>query len=166
MQFNYPAVFIAALVPLIVGFLWYNMAFGFGKIWIKNTGLSEEELRKGNMPLIFGLTYVFSVLLAFVLQFITIHQFGLMSMLENVPDAMKPETEVGSHYKWMMDNYGSNFRSFKHGALHGFMTSVFVALPVLGINALFERKKAAYILLHWGFWAVVLLIMGGIICAW
>ena len=63
-----------------------------------------------------------------------------------------------------MDKYGNNFRSFGHGAIHGIIASVFFVLPVVAINALFERRSWKYIMLHWGFWAVSLLIMGGLIC--
>ena len=56
------------------------------------------------------------------------------------------------------------FRTFKHGALHGTMAGIFIALPILGTNALFERKGWKYILINTGYWTVTLAIMGGIIC--
>jgi len=52
------------------------------------------------------------------------------------------------------------------GVLHGLMTSVFVFLPVIATNALFERKSWKYMLLNFGYWAVSAMIMGGIISAW
>lgn len=64
-----------------------------------------------------------------------------------------------------MTDYGMAYRTFKHGALHGFMSGLFFAFPMIGINALFERKSWKYILIHAGFWTVCLTFMGGIICA-
>jgi len=39
-------------------------------------------------------------------------------------------------------------------------------LPVMGVNALFERKGFKYIAINVGFWTVSLALMGGIICQW
>jgi hypothetical protein len=65
-----------------------------------------------------------------------------------------------------MDTYGDRFRTFKHGALHGGITSIFFVLPMIAIPAMFERRSAKYILIHAGYWFISLCIMGGIICAW
>ena len=45
------------------------------------------------------------------------------------------------------------------------LAALFVALPIIGINALFERKSAKYVALHLGYWAISLALMGGVICA-
>jgi hypothetical protein len=65
-----------------------------------------------------------------------------------------------------MTSYGSEFRTFGHGALHGFITSLFIVFPPLATNALFERKSWTYIFINYGYWAVSLIIMGGIISQW
>lgn len=75
-------------------------------------------------------------------------------------------SEAYKAYTYLMDNYGNNFRTFKHGALHGFIYSIFIALPLIGVNALYDRRSGKYILINWGYWAVVMTVMGGIICAW
>ena len=77
---------------------------------------------------------------------------------------MDPTSEAGSLVKAMMDKYGHEFRTFKHGALHGFLSSIFIVLPVIGINALFERRGGKYILIHWAYWAITFLLMGGVVC--
>jgi len=41
-----------------------------------------------------------------------------------------------------------------------------VALPIIGTNALFERKSAKYIFINAGYWIVTLGVMGAIICGW
>jgi hypothetical protein len=47
------------------------------------------------------------------------------------------------------------FRTFKHGALHGFLSGLFLALPIIGTNALFERSFK-YTLVTGGFGSYVL----------
>jgi hypothetical protein len=65
----------------------------------------------------------------------------------------------------VMEKYGNNFRTFGHGAIHGVITGIFFIMPVLAINAMFERKGFKYIAINTGFWTVSLVLMGGIICA-
>jgi hypothetical protein len=165
MKINFVMVLVAALVPMVMGFIWYNPKV-FGKAWMKSAEVTEEKMKGAKMGVIFALAFVFSFLLAFVMNFITIHQWGVFSMLSTDPKAvMDPATETGALFKSLMDKYGNNFRTFKHGALHGSMTAILVVLPVLGTNALFERKGFKYIMINFGFWFINLLIMGGLICA-
>ncbi|MBL4587462.1 MAG: DUF1761 domain-containing protein, partial [Flavobacteriales bacterium] len=62
------------------------------------------------------------------------------------------------------EQYGTVHRSFGHGAAHGLAASLFFVLPVLGINALFERKGFKYIAINVGYWMLTLILMGGVIC--
>jgi hypothetical protein len=157
MPFNFYAVLVAAFSSFIVGFVWYNPKV-FGTIWMKETGMTEEKAQKGNMAKIFGLTFVFSFMLAFMMPALVIHQmgvFGLVGGNENDP-----------LYLSIMETHGDAFRSFKHGALHGLLTSLFIALPVIATNCLFEQKSFKYAAITAGYWMVVLTIMGAIICGW
>lgn len=154
---------LAALVPLVIGFIWYNPKV-FGSAWIKATGLTEEQLRGGNMMLIFGITYLMSFLIAFSLSFIVIHQNGFYSVLVGQPGLEDPTSELGKYVADFMGKYGQCYRTFKHGALHGGITAIGLALPFLSINALFERKGFKYIAIHAGYWFICLMIMGGIVC--
>lgn len=159
MEINLLAILTAAVSALIIGFVWYNPKV-FGNAWMKAAGLSEEQLKGGNMALIFGLALFFAFLLAFSLQFLTIHQTGALGMVGGDPSKALPSFEA------FMADYGDAFRTFKHGALHGTIAGVFIALPLIGTNALFERKGAKYILINSGYWIVTLAIMGGIVCGW
>jgi hypothetical protein len=153
------------LVPLIVGFLWYNNSFGFGKAWMAEIGTNEEELQRNFSPLkVFGLAYVFGVFLATALMPMTIHQMGLTSMVMDVEGLKDTNSEVSKAFAYLMENYGQNFRTFKHGAFHGIIYSIFLVLPIIGINALFERRSWKYIFIHLGFWVITLALMGGLIC--
>lgn len=152
--------FIAALVPMVVGFIWYNPKV-FGTIWMNETGMTHEKAKTANMAKTFGITFLFSLMIAFLLQTIVIHQSALQSLVMNdTSEATK---------KWLADAmsaYGNNFRTFKHGMLHGFITGLFIALPAIGVGSLFEMKSIKYILIAGGYWMVSMMIMGGIICQW
>lgn len=156
---NFLAVLVAALSTLVVGFVWYNPKV-FGTIWMKEARVTEEELKNPNMILIFSLAVVYAFLISFIIQFLVIHQFGAFGATVDVKN-VDP-----SIYENYLKAYGETYRTFKHGALHGFMTGLFLGLPIIGTNALFERKSFKYTLINGGFWIVCMTIMGGIICAW
>jgi hypothetical protein len=61
---NWFAVIVAALSNFLIGGLWYSPIL-FGKVWMKENSFSENDLKKGNMPKIFGLTFLFSIVMAF-----------------------------------------------------------------------------------------------------
>jgi hypothetical protein len=164
MDINSYIFFVAALIPLATGFIWYHPKV-FGNAWMKSAGLSEERVKGANMALIFGLTYIFSLLIAFVLSGITIHQFGLLSLMADQPDVYNPDSPAGQELKELMDRYGDRYRTFGHGAFHGAIAGIFLAFPVIAVNALFERKNFRYSLINSGFWIVTIALMGGLVCA-
>lgn len=155
---NFLAIAVAAFSTLLVGFIWYHPKV-FGTVWMRTAGLSEEDLKKGNMLKIFGLTLILSFLIGTVLQFLVIHQTGAMSLTQG-------DLGILPSYQLFMDDYGMAFRTFKHGGFHGFLTGLFFALPIIAINGLFEHKSAKYVFINAGFWVVSLTLMGGIICGW
>jgi hypothetical protein len=61
---NWLAIIAAALATFILGGLWYSPVM-FGKAWQKENNLLDEELKKGNMPKIFGLSFVWSFIMSF-----------------------------------------------------------------------------------------------------
>ena len=159
MEINFLAVLVAALSSFVVGFVWYNPKV-FGTIWMNEIGMTEEKAKQGNMAKIFGLTFVFAVMLAFFMQPLTIHQFSVMGLVGGDVAHAKPS------YAAFMADYGDAFRSFKHGALHGLMAGLFIALPVIATNCLFEQKSFRYAAITSGYWIIVMTIMGAIICGW
>jgi hypothetical protein len=165
MEFNFKILLLAALVPMILGFIWYNPKV-FGTAWMKAAGVTPESAKGANMALIFGLSFVFSFLLATATQFLVIHQYHLYSTLMKEPGFGEPGSEINNLITDFMNKYGHNFRTFGHGFVHGLLSGIFIVLPVLGINALFERKGFKYILINVGYWTITLALMGGIICAW
>lgn len=159
MEINFLAVLVAALSSFIVGFFWYNPKV-FGTIWMNETGMTEEKARKGNMAKTFGLTFIFAFMLAFIMMPLTIHQFGALGMVGG--DA----TKALPSYAAFMADYQDAFRTFKHGALHGFTSGLFIALPVVATNCLLEQKTFKYAAVTSGYWIVVMTLMGAIICGW
>ncbi len=149
----------AALVPMIIGFIWYNPKV-FGTAWMNAAGLTMESMRQKNMFVTMLLCYIFSFFIAFIIQSMVVHQFGALGMIGGDPSKALPS------FKAFMDDYGTAFRTFKHGMLHGCMGGLFLAFPVVAINAMFEHKSWKFILINAGFWVVCFTLMGGILCAW
>lgn len=163
MKFHFYIPFVVALIPLLIGFIWYNPKV-FGKAWMKAADITEDKMKGANMAVMFGVTYLLSLFAAFGLIAITIHQTHLFSMMADEPGIQDSTSEAGMLFKTLIDKYGNNFRTFKHGAFHGVLMGLMLALPVLGINAIFERKSFKYIAINVGFWIVCLALMGGTIC--
>ena len=67
MEFNFLTMAVAALIPLIMGFIWYGPML-FQKAWMKEMGFTEDSMKGANMALIFGLSYVLSFFIAMMLQ--------------------------------------------------------------------------------------------------
>tara|TARA_B100000795_G_C22791370_1_gene437105 strand:+ start:1304 stop:1798 length:495 start_codon:yes stop_codon:yes gene_type:complete len=164
METNFLTIALAALTPLIIGFIWYGPLL-FQKPWMKQLGLTKDSLKVENIFLIFMLSYFFSFLIAYFLQFIVIHQIGVYSsILEPGSTGLSGDSLV--YYKDFMAKYGANYRTFKHGALHGVLAGLFLVLPILATQSIFERKSIKYVVINAGYWIVTLALMGGVVCQW
>lgn len=142
MDFNWIALIVASLIPLVTGFIWYNPKV-FGTAWMKETGMTEEKAKGMNPGKTYGLAVVFAFLIAFMLW--------PQVMLGGAPGEI----------------HGAEpFMTFKHGALHGAMVGLLFVLPVFATNALFEMKSAKYVMINAGYWIVTMALMGGLINAW
>ncbi|MDA9773619.1 DUF1761 domain-containing protein [Saprospiraceae bacterium] len=162
MPTNFYMLFVSALIPLIIGAIYYNPKV-VGSAWMKTNGFTDKDLEGANMPLIFGLTFVFGIFISLMFSFIVIHQTATFSML--MPNIMESGSAEMIAFNDLMTQYGGNFRTFGHGAGHGVMFTVLFVLPLIAINALFERRGWKYIFIHTGFWLINLALMGGLLCA-
>nr|MDQ3072469.1 DUF1761 domain-containing protein [Bacteroidota bacterium] len=63
---NYIAILVAAVSTFAVGGLWYSPML-FAKPWMAASGLTEEEAKKGNAPMIFGGAFILALIAAFIL---------------------------------------------------------------------------------------------------
>lgn len=70
------AIIVAAAAGFVVGGIWYGPLFG--KMWMKEHGFTEEELKQGNFALIYGTTFLLSIVSAVFLGHLLAH-FGEMS---------------------------------------------------------------------------------------
>lgn len=157
-------IFLTALVPLAIGSIYYSKAVA-GKLWMQVTGMTDEKAQQGNMLKIFGLTYLFGVMLSFMLMNIVIHQMGVFGVFQGT-DYETVGSKAHELYHAVMDGYGHNFRTFGHGTIHGMMTAIFLIWPVIAINALFEQRGWKYVAIHTIYWLICCAIIGGILCAW
>lgn len=162
MDLNYWILPVAALVPMIVGFIWYHEKV-FGTIWMNASGMTPEKMQSGNMAVIFGLAYFFSLLLATAILGMCIHQLGTFQTLVSDPNFGTDGSDAANLYHTFMENYGNNHRDFGHGVVHGIIAGVTFALPIIATNALFERKGWKYIAVNGGYWIVSAALMGGVI---
>ena len=162
-QFNWLIILLSALIPLIVGWVWYNPKV-FGTAWMEATGMTKDNMTGANMPKIFIITFIMGFLAAIAIEFIVIHQWHYYSILANEPGINDPTSPIGMEMKAFMDKYGHNFRTFKHGALHGTISGIFLVMPIITINALFERRGFKYIAINTGYWIVTIALMGGLLC--
>ena len=60
---NIWAVLVCGAAGLIVGGIWYS-PFLFGKKWQKEADMSDEKIKSGNMPMIFIVTFILTVIIA------------------------------------------------------------------------------------------------------
>jgi len=105
-EINWLAVTLCAASSLFLGGVWYSPAL-FGKAWQQATGLSAEDLAKGNMRKIFGLTLVLSFIAAAVFAMFLGKNFGI-----------GPATAAGfsAGLCWVAASYGITYL-FEHRPL-------------------------------------------------
>jgi hypothetical protein len=164
MTFNLKIIALTALIPMVIGFIYYHPKL-MGGVWMRVNGLTEEKLKSGNFVLIMILSLLLSFMMSTAINGLVIHQNHFFSTLMNYrADLMNPNSDIAKYAADFMAKYGREFRTFKHGALHGILFSIFFVLPLIGTAALFERRGAKYIFINWGYWAITITMMGGVIC--
>jgi hypothetical protein len=62
-QLNYLAVVVAALSTFVIGGLWYSPLL-FHQPWMRANGFTESDVAGGNMAKIFGLAFLFALVMA------------------------------------------------------------------------------------------------------
>lgn len=60
---NWLGSLAAAIAAFVVGAIWYSPV-AFAKSWQSATGLSDEQLSGGNVPMLFGLAFLMMLLAA------------------------------------------------------------------------------------------------------
>ena len=139
---NWLAILVSDLIPLIIGSIWYHPK-AFGTVWMNATGITEDKLKNMSPAKAYIVALILSVVLSFYLY---------INVLIGGPDDMRHGQEI--------------YMTFKHGAAHGAFLGLFVVLPVLVTNAMFEMKSAKYIFINVFYWIVSLALMGGTLNGW
>ncbi len=163
MHMTWYIVPLSALIPMLIGFIWYNPKV-FGTVWMQESGMTLEKARSANMAKTMGLALFFSLLLGAALSSGTIHQLHINSVFDGDATLADPNSESSLYLKHFYDTYGTRFRTFKHGALHGFILALMVAVPAIGYGVVFEMKSFRYAAIHMGYLLVSMSLQGGFIC--
>ena len=98
---NWIAVVAAAASGFIVGGIWYGPIMG--KRWMGAVGLSEEDIQSGNMGLIYGGAFAFSLLASWTLA----HTFATYAV--DLSFAVKVLTAVGVALGFIVPAIGTNY---------------------------------------------------------
>ena len=81
---NVWAVLAGTLALWVLGALWYSPVL-FGKIWQKEVEFKEEKVTKGNMTMVFGLSFLLMIFMVWALNFvINSHKPEDVSMLKGL----------------------------------------------------------------------------------
>ncbi len=157
MNLNYTAFFLISFIPLLIAALWYHPRFGL-------TRWAGEELFVLPSSLKFG-QLIWAFLLSFTLVYgyinLVIHQMGFYELF--FTDIMRGSTEAQAIVDEFLGKYGQKHRHFGHGVFHGAINAFVFALPFIGLHALIEGKKTRYIGVHFSYWLVTSMIIGGLI---
>ena len=105
-EVNWFAVGLCAFGSLALGGIWYSPML-FAKAWQQAAGLSDDQLKSGNMAKIFGLTFVLSFIAAAVFAMFLGPNYGV-----------GPATAAGfsAGLCWVAASYGITYL-FEHRPL-------------------------------------------------
>ena len=126
---NWIGVVLAALGGFVVGGIWYGPVMG--KKWMGAIGLTEEQIKEGNMGLIYGGAFAFSLLASWPLA----HTF-------------QSYAEAGMGLSVM----AKVMTSF--GVALGFI------VPALGTNYLFQQNSKTLFFIDASYWLLFYIAMG------
>jgi len=134
---NYAAVFGTAVLSMILGYLWYGPLFG--KAWMKEMGLTKEKMEsdKKDMGKSYGLMFVGSLIMAYVLA----HALVFTSTYMQVSGS-SAGVSVG-FWNWL-----------------GFVA------PVTFGSVLWEKKSMKLWALNNGYYLVTLMAMGVVLASY
>ena len=135
---NYLAVLAAAVVSMVIGYVWYGPLFG--KMWMKEIGMSPKkmtEAMKKAMMKQYGLMFVGSLVMSYVLA----HAVIFSSTYMHMEGAMA-------------------------GAMSGFFNWLGFVAPVTLGSVLWEGKSWKMWCINNGYYLITLVVMGKILAMW
>jgi Protein of unknown function (DUF1761) len=161
---NWPVIFATGILPLLIGAIYYHPKV-LGMASARASGISESDLAIRYSPKVYIYVLLLSMLFSLFLVPVVLHATHIFSMVATPAGPPEAGSPADLDAIAFFQKYGSGFRTFKHGAFHGIIAALFGAWPILGINALFERRGWKYIAIHLGYWVLVFALVGGTVCA-
>jgi hypothetical protein len=157
-QPNPVVIFVAALIPVVLGFIWYNPSV-FGTALGRQT--QNEVVPYSIVHAV--INYVLGVLLSFSMLSYVNHQMAVMQLFYSREGFGEEGSQVMQDVEQIARMVGDYHLSFGHGAIHGAMAAIFLFLPVITAIGLREGRSFKYLLIHFGFWLLSLVLMGGVL---
>jgi hypothetical protein len=145
-QLNFAAIVVAALIPMIMGFLYYHPKV-MGSTWISANGFDRASM-KPPKPALYLLALLCSFLLAFFM-------WGWVTGAGGI-DQMQVKDPVDGH----------SYVTFQHGLAHGLIFSITVLMPIFITMKIFEARTWKWAFVNIGYWALTIMLMCGILSAW
>lgn len=127
MAINWIAVVVAAVSTFVLGGLWYGPLFG--RAWMSASGMTEEKAAQGNMPRVFGVSFVLQLLAATVLA-------AFLGSEEVMPFGPAVAASASIGIAWVAPAFGVVYmfeqRSFKHFAVNaGYHIVSFIVMGLI-----------------------------------
>ncbi|MFK7755981.1 MAG: hypothetical protein AB8B53_03495 [Flavobacteriales bacterium] len=156
MNLNYPAFFLIAFIPLIIGMYWYHPKSFISKYSkVKFVNIKELGFIRILALLLLSLTLVYGYIN------LVIHQMGFYELF--FTDIILGNEESEIIVNEFLNKYGDKHRHFGHGVFHGIINAFILALPFIGIITILEKKEKPYFIHHFSYWLVTSAIVGGCI---
>lgn len=114
---------IGTFINMGLGALWYSNVL-FAKSWMKEAGITDEDIQSGNMGQIYGLTALGALITSYVLGFLVVN-LNLTSLVDGLLFAVI--LWLGTHLPMIIKNWGFENRTFKLGFInHGYDLVVYL----------------------------------------
>jgi hypothetical protein len=151
---NFLVIAACSLIPFLIAFIWYSPSLFGGDNWNKIADIPADKAAVAVKPLKLVLSILLNFLLAFGVFAMTSHDFAMLGLVGGDPELLK--TGTGAAF---LAEYGGKFLTPTHGLVHGLVSTIAFALPVVGYATIFERKSAKYFWVNMGFWYISISIM-------
>lgn len=157
MNLNYLAFFLISFLPILIAVLWYRP-----NSWVlKKFNLQERYAMKDLKWYQWIVAFLMSGAIVYGYMNLIIHQLGFYELF--FTDIMLGKEESKLVVEEFLGKYGQKHRHFGHGVLHGALNAFMFGLPILLFHAFFEQSGGKVVWLHFGYWLVMSMVIGGLI---
>lgn len=123
---NWIAVIVGAIAGFVVGGIWYGPIIG--KKWMGAVGLSEEHIKEGNMAVIFGGAFAFSLLASWTMAHI-------FATYDDLSAQVKILTAFGVAIGFIIPAIGTNYLFSQKSKTLFFIDAVYWILFYIAMGA-------------------------------